>query len=269
MLLLDVAIFRLIITSVYICSGFQHYEARRGLQRLRAITQEGTNELVQLVTSSVTRSNGLLLDIERANDPQVKSIRGRVVELKKGCVLQLTFKRRLACDLVKNYETHRKKKWSPNDKREEDSLDPLAAAPRGAEIQTAVTMAIENATRVKLVVEDTEWILSASGQLSQKQIARREPSVRTHDRIKHRTLDEEMARAFMQGLGLVDDNGRVRPAKQRKLSQIRQFCEILQNSVSDDVDLVLDAGSGAGYLSFAAHQILGVQRKKKSENNWY
>merc|ERR1719174_2681091 len=73
---------------------------------LRAVPAAAAEEFADVVGAAVAAAEGTVdLRVKRgAGDAQLKSIRGRVVALKGGAhVLQLTYKRRGACDLQSNH----------------------------------------------------------------------------------------------------------------------------------------------------------------------
>jgi hypothetical protein len=94
-------------------------------------------------------------------------------------------------------------------------------------------------------------------QLSQ---AITDPSVREHDRAKHRFVPQD--RRYLVEVGITDRAGRVIPAMARKWKQINKFVEIVDGAIqlsalaTNDTISVVDFGSGKGYLTFALHDHL-------------
>lgn len=86
---------------------------------------------------------------------------------------------------------------------------------------------------------------------------------RTHDRPKQSWLDDS-ARPWLEGLGILDDRGRVRSAMADKHQQIERYLEVLSHLITDcgwNVAAsgtgaaplhVADMGCGKGHLTFAA-----------------
>jgi SAM-dependent methyltransferase len=86
---------------------------------------------------------------------------------------------------------------------------------------------------------------------------------RSHDEAKHSFLDAS-ARDWLEGLGIADVSGRIRPAMADKHHQISRYLEILAHLAADcgwagapavaDAPLltVADMGCGKGYLTFGA-----------------
>ncbi len=99
-----------------------------------------------------------------------------------------------------------------------------------------------------------------------------------HDREKIAQIDPNSS--YLKLLGISDDNGRVRDREQHKWRQINKFVEVLASLVDKSELkerkelLIVDMGSGKGYLTFAAYdyfknirgvdvQITGVDTKRQ------
>ena len=86
------------------------------------------------------------------------------------------------------------------------------------------------------------------------------PPAATHNRAKSYLV--EPARAYLQALGVSDDQGRVKPSMYAKYKQICRFIEIADDLVREsrlgDAEriTVKDIGSGKGYLTFALYDHL-------------
>lgn len=85
-----------------------------------------------------------------------------------------------------------------------------------------------------------------------------------HDRAKRRYL--ELDRPWLTALGVTDDQRRLVPAMSRKWKQINKFVEVFSHAFDnsplagrDRLDVV-DFGAGKGYLTFALHDFLRLQR---------
>lgn len=110
---------------------------------------------------------------------------------------------------------------------------------------------------------------------------------RGHDRAKDRLLAPD--HPVLRELGLVDDQGRVKPSRQAKLRQVEQLVRALSTALddalaagsvrtptTDDPLRVVDLGCGNAYLTFAAHawlaerlpvRTLGVDVKEQSREH--
>ena len=90
----------------------------------------------------------------------------------------------------------------------------------------------------------------------------REP-VLTHDRVKDQPLPA--TDAFLQAIGIANEQGEIRPGMQAKFRQINQFLRIIQQTVPkiEPPIRIVDCGCGSAYLTFAAYHylrdILGLQ----------
>lgn len=82
-------------------------------------------------------------------------------------------------------------------------------------------------------------------------------AITEHNRQKQRFV--EQSRAFLQVLGVTDQQGQIIPAMSNKWKQINKFIEILSGAVRETGLLqrqqlhVADFGSGKAYLTFAMH----------------
>ncbi len=79
-----------------------------------------------------------------------------------------------------------------------------------------------------------------------------------HDRKKPRLLSDENARPFLQAVGIMTQDGKIKASMQRKYKQINEFLRLLHESASfEDWDKspihVIDFGCGNAYLTFAVY----------------
>ncbi|HXZ05295.1 MAG TPA: SAM-dependent methyltransferase [Ktedonobacteraceae bacterium] len=94
--------------------------------------------------------------------------------------------------------------------------------------------------------------------------AGREPQL-AHDASKKLLLPADKPDSFLQATGIMDEQGRVRPAMQGKFSQINEFLKLLEHTGElerfDTTPVhILDCGCGSAYLSFAAYHYLNNVR---------
>ncbi|MDA0709970.1 MAG: SAM-dependent methyltransferase [bacterium] len=87
-----------------------------------------------------------------------------------------------------------------------------------------------------------------------------EPDLR-HNRVKRRPIADDVPDAFLQGVGIMDGQGRVRPTRRDKFLQINEFLNQLQQSLTlsdyrDRTLHIVDCGCGNAYLTFAAYHFL-------------
>ena len=79
-----------------------------------------------------------------------------------------------------------------------------------------------------------------------------------HDRDKPRLLSDENARPFLQAVGIMTQDGRIKSDMQRKYKQINEFLRLLDETASfstwNGVPIhVIDFGCGNAYLTFAVY----------------
>ena len=82
-----------------------------------------------------------------------------------------------------------------------------------------------------------------------------------HDRDKHRLLSEENARPFLQAMGIMTQDGRIKADMQRKYKQVNEFLRLLDETASfstwaDSSLHIVDFGCGSGHLTFAMYYYL-------------
>lgn len=81
-----------------------------------------------------------------------------------------------------------------------------------------------------------------------------------HDRPKRYLLPEGVPCAFLQAIGVMTADGRVRKEKRHKFRQINRFLELVEDAVPALPPAgplrVVDFGSGKSYLTFALHHLL-------------
>ncbi len=87
----------------------------------------------------------------------------------------------------------------------------------------------------------------------------------SHDHDKKLPLPAEKPDAFLQQVGIMDAQGRVRPAMHAKFAQVNEFLKLLEHTGElDRFDHspvnILDCGCGSAYLSFAAYHYLNDVR---------
>lgn len=82
-----------------------------------------------------------------------------------------------------------------------------------------------------------------------------------HNRIKQHPLSANTPDSFLQGIGIMDGNGQVKPTRQDKFRQINEFLKQLQETLSlsnhpPKTLHIIDCGCGNAYLTFAAYHFL-------------
>ncbi|HVB74471.1 MAG TPA: SAM-dependent methyltransferase [Ktedonobacteraceae bacterium] len=88
----------------------------------------------------------------------------------------------------------------------------------------------------------------------------------THDQRKNLLLPADRPDAFLQATGIMDAQGKVRPAMQDKFTQVNEFLKLLEHTGElDRFDRlpvqILDCGCGSAYLAFAVYHYLNTVRQ--------
>jgi SAM-dependent methyltransferase len=196
------------------------------------------DEFVQRVIESLRDGSFVRLVLSSATDaPDApEKVLGRLVELKTGLHLSLTF-RYPTRDTTKNVTV--------------DEAGPWLSGQVGTHFRSAL-----------LGTTKRDWQLSVN-QSGESKLATHKPSKveapsRAHD-LARRTILDESAHDWLQGLGVLGPEGRVRPAMADKYAQINRYLEIFSHLAKDsgwldqpaDRELVIaDMGCGKGYLTF-------------------
>ncbi len=89
----------------------------------------------------------------------------------------------------------------------------------------------------------------------------REAPVLSHDHIKRQPLSAHVPNPFLQAIGVMNREGRVRASMWRKLRQINEFLRIVEQTVpvadsTPETFNVVDCGCGSAHLTFAAYHYL-------------
>ncbi len=82
-----------------------------------------------------------------------------------------------------------------------------------------------------------------------------------HNRVKRHPISADTPDSFLQGIGIMDHEGNVKPTRQDKFRQINEFLKQLQETLSltaytDKTLHIIDCGCGNAYLTFAAYHYL-------------
>ena len=227
---------------------------RRVTTAAELISETDAEALADVVAAALETDVVIDLRVNRGEaDARFKRVSGRVVELKNKRLLQLTYKRRGACDLQRNHA------FVGDDGAEGTDGDLLP--PKRWSARKAVAHALTGGAHAKATVGATRYDL-AGGSLTSASCAPAKKQV-GHDRTKKRVVSDD----FLVALNVTNAAGKARPGMERKRKQILRFAELLDHTLSK-TDLysskairLVDEGCGKGYLTFAAHELL----KKKSQ----
>lgn len=186
-----------------------------------------------------------------ADNTFVRLVLGRYRGLETGLsrvfVRRLTLKRQACLSFLYRYQTRDITKNLP--------------IPAGlAAIRELSAESFDNA-HLQTVSEDIQLARSKKGTTLQR--GKASPRIVTpqeHDREKERFLD--LARPFLQELGVTNAQHQLIPAMARKWKQINKFIEVLDHALAASQIKekkqvrVVDFGSGKGYLTFAMENYL-------------
>jgi hypothetical protein len=103
--------------------------------------------------------------------------------------------------------------------------------------------------------------INRSGEASlQRSRPTREVTVAPHDRRKEHLIPEGRPCAFLEAIGVMSPEGRVRARAQAKFRQINRYLEFIEDIYADlpreGTLQVVDFGCGKSYLTFALHHLL-------------
>lgn len=104
---------------------------------------------------------------------------------------------------------------------------------------------------------------------SQKRQKELEADLR-HDRTVNRPLPEGEPDRFLQKIGMMTADGRIRAERQRKFQQINEFIKIVTDAadlraIAPEPLLIADFGCGNAYLTFALHHYLNTKLGIRTE----
>lgn len=104
--------------------------------------------------------------------------------------------------------------------------------------------------------------------IKKKAPTKKAPNSLSHNRQKKYILDTPSSTSFLKELGLMDQNGHIKPSKYDKYKQINRYLEIVSDSLQtlDQPFLrIIDFGCGKSYLTFALYHYLTVLLNKQVE----
>jgi len=124
-------------------------------------------------------------------------------------------------------------------------------------------------TNIKQKNYQLHILANKKGQLTIKRKAVEQAEAfapRTHNRLKHRVLEEGKPIAFLIELGIMTADGKVHAKKQDKFKQINRFLEMVEDVVdalpTNRTIKIIDFGCGKSYLTFALYHYLTVELKR-------
>lgn len=117
---------------------------------------------------------------------------------------------------------------------------------------------------------DYQALINKKGEAT---IKRKTPSKKpatclSHNRKKQYILNHETAKGFLTQLGLMSEDGQIKPSKYDKYKQINKYLETIESVMSEfeqDFIRIIDFGCGKSYLTFAMYHYLTEILHKKVE----
>jgi SAM-dependent methyltransferase len=95
----------------------------------------------------------------------------------------------------------------------------------------------------------------------------RPPDSTSHDRTKQHLLPDGRPCEFLEAIGVMTSEGRVKASRQGKFRQVNRFLELVDDCVAglpEEGELrVVDFGCGKSYLTFAVHHLLKELRSRE------
>ena len=201
--------------------------------------EQKLNSFVQLLVNSLEENSfiGLALMNKKDKESDLKSMKAKVISTKKGDRLSVVY-RHTTKDITKNY-----------------GYD---------EVEAIVKEALEHKFfQAELNTTKKDYYFAITG-LNIVKIKESDPKTttipeKTHNKAKNRLIDNKKA-SYLQELGVLDQNEKVKNDKQDKFKQINKFVEIIDGLIKDKgfekEFTAVDMGSGKGYLTFALYDYL-------------
>jgi SAM-dependent methyltransferase len=208
------------------------------------MAQPALENFVEKLNQSIQNQTFIKITLSKPRtDSELKNIYGRMVEIKKQPRLSLTFRYKTR-DEVKNY-----------------------VYTEGSSFLTEqLTTAFLNAD---LWTTEADFSLQMDKKGDAKLMGKKPTNTNTvvltpHDNEKTRRLDPQQP--YFHALEITDAKGNVTPTGQKKFRQIDKYIEIIESLVREtelpDDPIIVDMGSGKGYLTFALYDFLKNNLKK-------
>jgi SAM-dependent methyltransferase len=199
---------------------------------------------VEKLAQSVQNQTFIKITLSKSKvDTELKNLYGRIVEIKKQPRLSITFRYKTR-DEVKNY----------------------AITEGVAFLHEQVKTTFLNAD-VWTTEADFSLQIDKKGdaRLMEKKPSSTEGVITTqHNHEKTRRLDPQQP--YFHALEITDAKGNVTPTGQKKFRQIDKYIEIIESLVREtdlpDDPIIVDMGSGKGYLTFALYDFLKNNLKR-------
>ncbi|WP_240755288.1 SAM-dependent methyltransferase [Pedobacter sp. SYP-B3415] len=171
----------------------------------------------------------------RGEEPELKQVLVREVEIKRKQMLAFTFRYR-SRDIVKNFTL-------------DEGTDKAATL-----LNSGFRIATHFSTTADFIIEYRE---RTGWSARQQQASRREKPSVSHDHAKKRLITAG-SKPYLHALGITGSDGQVLKSAQDKYKQINHYIELLDPLIREagTIRHVADMGSGKGYLTFALYDYL-------------
>ena len=175
---------------------------------------------------------------KRDKSSELRTLRGKLIEIKKGLRLSLVF-RYETNDITKNFEV--------------DKIDRVLNDLLTKDFFQAILSTTHKEYHLSQKANKANW------KLTIKEAKLYRVPERSHDKIKNRLIKADK-NAYLHGLEISTQDGNIRKDKQDKYRQINKFIELIDNVLKPDEMKqpyrIVDMGAGKGYLSFALYDHL-------------
>lgn len=198
------------------------------------------NIFIKHVLESISNDTFASLSLmnKRDKNSELKAVRGKLIEIKKGLRLSLVF-RYETNDITKNFEVNK--------------IDRVLNDLLTQDFFQAILSTTQKEYHLSQKANKTSW------KLTIKESKHHRAPERSHDKIKNRLIKADK-NAYLHGLEISTLDGNIRKDKQDKYRQINKFIELIDNVLKPDEMKqpyrIVDMGAGKGYLSFALYDHL-------------
>nr|WP_307992604.1 SAM-dependent methyltransferase [uncultured Niameybacter sp.] len=108
---------------------------------------------------------------------------------------------------------------------------------------------------------DYQALINKKGEatIKRKPASKKPATSLSHNRKKQYILNDETAKGFLIQLGIMSEDGQIKPSKYDKYKQINKYLETIEGVMSEfeqDFIRIIDFGCGKSYLTFAMYHYL-------------
>lgn len=108
---------------------------------------------------------------------------------------------------------------------------------------------------------DYQALINKKGEatIKRKPASKKPATSLSHNRKKQYILNDETAKGFLIQLGIMAEDGQIKPSKYDKYKQINKYLETIEGVMSEfeqDFIRIIDFGCGKSYLTFAMYHYL-------------